>query len=152
MNESRFGNRTSRGPSQHQRRAAALISAVAILVVVAVFAAVFLSVHSVQLATEENSIHRLRAEAATLAATQLTLWKLENDADLQNALARAVYEGDTSFEADPLFKVSGDLAGATFSVDLWPGVDTVRLKASGVSGGVYYDRWAQMPLSLPPEE
>lgn len=133
---------------QHQprRRAAALISMIVILVVVAAFAAVFLSVHTAQLATEEHAIHRLRAQAATLAATHLTLWQLRNDPDLQNSLARVVYEGDTSFAADALFEVNGDLAGATFRVDVWPGADTVRLKSTGISGGVYYERWAQLAI------
>jgi hypothetical protein len=121
---------------------------VAILIVVAAFAGVFLSVHSAQLSTEEAGIHRLRAEAAALAATHLTLWELNNDPNLQDAMARVVDEGDTSFEAEPLIEVQGDLAGATFSVDVWPGDDTVRLKSTGVSGGVYYDRWAQMPVTL----
>jgi hypothetical protein len=121
---------------------------IVVLVVVAAFAAVFLSVHTAQLATEENSIHRLRAQAATLAGTHLTLWKLCNDSDLQEAMARVLCEGDTSFEVDPLFEVSGDLAGATFSVDVWPGPDTVRLKSTGISGGVYYERWAHMPMNI----
>jgi hypothetical protein len=151
MSEVTSRQRKRPGASPHCKRAAALISAVAILVVVAAFAAVFLSVHSAQLLAEEHSIHRLRAEAAALAATHLTLWKLENDADLQSAMARVVYEDDTSFAADPLFKVSGDLAGATFDVDVWPGPDTIRLKATGVSGGAYFRRWAHMPLELAEE-
>ena len=134
-------------PHHHRRNAAALVSVVEILIVVAAFAGVFLSVHSAQVSTEEAGIHRLRA-AAALAATHLTLWELGNDSDLRTAMARVVYEGDTSFEADPLIEVQGDLAGATFSVDVWPGDDTLRLKSTGVSGGVYYDRWAQMPLTL----
>lgn len=131
-----------------RRRAAALVSMVAILVVVAAFAAVFLSAHAAKVASEETGIHRLRAQAAAISATHLTLWELSNDSDLQDAIARVVYEGDTSFGADPLITVTGDLAGATFSVDVWPGDDTVRLKSRGISAGAYYDRWAQMPLTL----
>jgi len=130
---------------QVHRRAAALVSAVAILLVVAAFAAVFLSVHTAQLSAEQTAIHRLRAEAATMAGTHLALWKVSNEPDLQDAVARVVYEHDTSFEADPLFRFQGDLAGATFTVDLWPGADAVRLKATGVAGGAYFERWAHMP-------
>lgn len=135
-------------PPRHRQRGAALVSMVVILVVVAGFAAFFLSVHGAQVSIEEAGIHRLRAEAAAMAATHLTLWTLDNDSKLKDAMARVVREGDTSFEADPLFTVQGDLAGATFSVDVWPGADTVRLKSRGVSGGVYYDRWAQMPIGF----
>lgn len=135
--------------NRHQRTAAALVSVIAILVVVMAFAGVFLSVHSAQVSTEETAVHRLRAQAAALSATHLTLWKLSHDADLQGALARVVHEGDTSFEADPLIAVQGDLASATFTASVWPGADTVRLKSTGVSGGVYYDRWAQMPITPP---
>ena len=135
--------------SHHSRRkAAALVSVVAILLIVAAFAGVFLSVHTAQVSTEETGIHRLRAQAAALAAAHLTLWQLNNDSDLQDALARVVYEGDTSFGADPLFTVAGDLAGATFGVDVWPGAETVRLRSRGISGGVYYDRWSQMPMGF----
>jgi hypothetical protein len=136
------------GRQDAQRKAAALVSMVAILLIVAAFAGVFLNVHAVQLSTEETGIHRLRAQAAAQAATHLTLWELRNNADLQDAMARVVYEGDTSFGADPLFNVTGDLAGATFEVDVWPGVDTVRLKSRGICGGVYYDRWSQMPMGF----
>ena len=131
-----------------RRKAAALVSAVAILLVVAAFAGVFLSTHAAQLSTEEAGIHRLRAQAATMAATQLTLWELSNDSDLQEAMARVVYEDDTSFAADPLFLFQGDLAGATFSVDVWPGAETVRLRSRGVSGDMYFERWAHTPMQL----
>ena len=133
---------------RYQRRAAALVSVAAILVVVAAFAAVFLSVHSAQLSTRENAIHRLRAQAAAMGAAHLTLWKLSRDADWQAAMARPVHEGDTSFAADPLFTTKGDLAGATFIVEVWPGDDTVRLKCRAFSGGVFFDRWAQMPIQI----
>lgn len=129
-----------------RRSAAALISMVAILLIVSAFAGVFLSVHTAQVSTEEAGIHRLRAQAAAQAATQLTLWELGNDSDLRDSLARVVEEGDTSFAADPLITMTGDLAGATFDVDLWPGDDNVRLRSQGVSGGVYYERWAQVPF------
>jgi predicted PurR-regulated permease PerM len=132
------------------RRAAALVSAVVILVVVAAFATVILSVHNTQITTLAEQIQRLRAQAATAAATQLTLWKLRHDADLQDAVARAVQEHDTSFEAPALFSVSGNLAGATFSAELWPGPDTVRIRAVGTAGGVYDQCWGQMPIQLPP--
>jgi Tfp pilus assembly protein PilX len=133
---------------RHNRghRGAALVSVVAILLIVAAFAGVFLSVHTAQISTEEAGIHRLRAQAAAQAATQLALWQLQNDADLLDAVARVVHEGDTSFAADPLITVTGDLAGATFGTDLWPGPDTVRLRSTGVSGGTYYTRWAQMSI------
>ncbi len=133
---------------RHRRPAAALISAVAILVIVAAFAAVFLSVHSTQVSTAETAIHRLRAEAAALAAAQLTLWDVRHDTGQKQAIARVVQEGDTSFQTTPLFQVDGNLAGATFHVDLWPGADTVRLKTVAQSGGVYFERWAQMPIRL----
>ncbi len=131
-----------------RRKAAALVSAVAILLVVAAFAGLFLSTHAAQLSTEEAGIHRLRAQAATMAATQLTLWELSNDSDLQEDMARVVYEGDTSFAADPLFLFQGDLAGATFSVAVWPGAETVRLRSRGTSGGAYFERWAHTPMQL----
>lgn len=136
----------ARPPSR--RPAAALISAVAILLVVAVFAAVFLSVHSTQVSTAELAVCRLRAEAAALAATQLTLWKLNQDSGQQADIARVVYEHDTSYQATPLFKIDGDLAGATFHVDLWPGENRVRLKTVAQCGGVYFQRWAQAPIRL----
>jgi len=128
------------------RKGAALVSAVAILLVVVAFAGVFLSVHIAQVSSTESGIHRLRAQAAAMAATHLTLWQLSSDSDLQDAMARVVAEGDTSFSADPLFHLTGDLAGATFYVDVWPGVEAVRVRSRGVSGGAYYDRWGQMPL------
>jgi hypothetical protein len=121
---------------------------VALLVVVAAFAAVFLSVHTAQLSIEETGINRLRAEAAALAATHLTLWQLSTNADLQKSMARVVYEGDTSFSVDPLFHFQGDLAGATFDAAVWPGADNVRLKTTAVCGGVYFERWAHMPMQL----
>ena len=133
---------------RHRRPAAALVSAIAILVVVTAFAALLLSVHGVHVSTAEGGIHRLRAEAAALAATQLALWDLSNDADLQAALARVVYEDDASFEVDPLVHVQGDLAGATFAVDVWPGEESVRLQSHGISGGYHVQRWTQMPLRL----
>lgn len=140
--------RARRPPYACRRKAAALVSAVAILLIVAAFAGVFLSVHTAQLSTEETAIHRLRAQAAAMAATHLTLWELNTDSELQAAVGRVVYEGDTSFEADPLFSVQGDLAGATFNVDVWPGADTVRLRSRGTSGGVYFERWAHSPMQL----
>lgn len=132
----------------HQRRAAALVSAVAILVVVAAFTALFLSIHATQLTDYESGFRRLRAEAAAVAGTHLALWRISNDTDLQESLARPVFEKDTSFDADPVLTFNGDLAGATFQALAWPGDDTVRLKTTGVSGGVYSARWAQMPLTL----
>jgi hypothetical protein len=130
------------------RRAAALISAIALLVAVGVLAACLLSVHATQVSTEEGGIQHLRASAAAMAATHLTLWTLSNEAAYQDAMARVVFEGDTSFETTPLFQITGDLAGATFNVDVWPGADTVRLKARGIAGGYYLDRWTQMPITL----
>jgi hypothetical protein len=121
---------------------------VAILVVVAGFAGFFMSVHSAQISTEAAGIHRLRAQAAAMSAAQVTLWKISNDVKLQEALARVVHEGDTSFGTTPLFTVQGDLAGATFSVEVWPGDDTLRLKSTGVSGGTYHTQWAQIPMQL----
>jgi predicted PurR-regulated permease PerM len=140
----------TRVPVPPPRRAAALVSAVVILVVVAAFAAVVLSVHNTQITTLAEQTRRLRAQAATAAATHLTLWKLRHDADLQNAVARVVKENDTSFGAPALFTITGNLAGATFSAELWPGPDTVRIRAVGTSGGVYDERWGQMPIQLPP--
>ena len=133
---------------RQQRRAAALVSAVAILVIVAAFSALYLSVHATHVSTAEAEINRLRAQAAALAATQLTLWSLSHDTAQQAAVARVVYEHDTSFATTPLFQVNGDLAGATFHVDLWPGEDAVRLKTTASTGGAYFTRWAQMPLTL----
>ena len=132
----------------HHRRAAALVSAVAILLVVAAFAGLFLSVHATHVSTAEAEINRLRAQAAALAATQLTLWNLSHDTAQQADVARVVYEHDTSFAAKPLFQIDGSLAGAAFHVDLWPGEDRVRLKTTANAGGVYFTRWAQMPLAL----
>jgi Tfp pilus assembly protein PilX len=134
--------------SQRQRTSAALVSVVAILLVVAAFAGVFLSVHTAQVSITETGIHRLRAQAAAMAATHLTLWQLSNDSDLQDAIGRVVSEGDTSFDTDPLFHLTGDLAGATFDVDVWPGVEVVRVRSRGVSGGAYYDRWGEMALGV----
>ena len=135
----RFGNRRTRG--------VAMVSAVMILLIVAVVAAVLLSVKSTTVSAQKVEIRRLRAEAAAMAATQLTLWRLGNDVDLETALTRVACEGDTSFDETPLFQFTGDLAGATFVVDVWPGADTVRLKSSAVSGGAYFERWAQIRLS-----
>ncbi|GEM_PF-6588413 len=133
-----------------RRTAAALVSAVAILLVTSAFAALVLSVHAAQVSSAEAAISRLRAEAAALAATHLTLWNLTQDEARKNDLARVIHQGDTSFEASPLFKVDGDLAGATFHVDLWPGQNCVRLKVTGQSAGVHFQRWAQMPAQLNP--
>ncbi len=131
-----------------RRKATALVSVIAILLIVAAFAGVFLSTHAAQISTETAGIHRLRAQAAAMAATHLTVWDLNNDDDLRGAMGRVVCEDDTSFDADPLFSVTGDLAGATFSVDVWPGPDTARLKTTGISGGVYYERWTHTPTML----
>lgn len=133
------GNRRTRG--------VAMVSAVTILLIVAVVAAVLLSVKSTTVSAQKVAIRRLRAEAAAMAGTHLTLWRLGNDVDLEMDLARVVCEGDTSFDETPLFQFSGDLAGATFVVDVWPGADTVRLKSSAASGGAYFERWAQIRLS-----
>jgi len=119
---------------------------VVILVIVTAFAALFLSVRTAQLSTEETAIRRLRAEAAALAGIHLTLRQVARNADWQAALARVVHEGDTSFAAEPLFTISGDISGATFTVAAWPGPDTLRLRAEGVCGGVHVERWAQSPL------
>jgi hypothetical protein len=127
-----------------------LVSAFAILLLVAAFAAVFLSVHTAHVSVTELEMHRLRAEAAGMAATQLTLWRLTTDADQQDPIARVVYEHDTSFTTTPLFQTDGSLAGATFHVDLWPGEDTVRLKTVASCHGAYFQRWAQMPIRLAP--
>jgi hypothetical protein len=132
----------------HRRRAAALMSAVAILLVVAAFAGLFLSVHATHVSTVENEINRLRAQAAAVAATQLTLWKLNYDTTQKANVARVVHEHDTSFATTPLFQIDGTLARAAFHVDLWPGEDCVRLKTTANAGGVYCTRWAQMPLAL----
>jgi hypothetical protein len=133
---------------RYRRNAAALVSAIAVLLVVAGFAAVILSVHGAHVSTAESAVCRLRAEAAAMGATQLTLWSLRQDADQQADIARVVSAHDTSFQATPLFQVDGDLAGATFHVDLWPGEDTVRLKTVAQCGGVYFQRWAQMSIRL----
>jgi Tfp pilus assembly protein PilX len=131
-----------------ERRGAALVGALAILLVVAGFAGLLLSVHSTHVGTAELAVQRLRAEAAALAAAQLTLWNVEHDPNMQQALAAALQAGDTSFAATPLIQTQGDLAGATFRVDLWPGPDTIRLRATGTSGGAAFVRWAQMPMEL----
>lgn len=131
-----------------QRRAAALISAVALLLIMAVFAALFLNMHSTHIASTELAVHRLRAQAAALAATQLTLWSVQRDPNLQSALAHAVQRGDTSFDSTPLIRADGNLAGASFHVELWPGPDTARVRAIGTSGGVEFERWTQMPIVL----
>ncbi len=126
---------------------AALISAIVLLVIISAVAALLLSVHTAQLSSETAGVQRLRAEAAALAASQLTLWKIGSDSGLKSDLSRVVYENDTSFSATPLFQVTGDLVGASFVVDVWPGPDTLRLKSRGVSGGYYYDRWSHMPMA-----
>lgn len=135
-----------RGASQ--RRAAALISAIAILLIMAAFAAMFLDVHSTHVSSTELAVHRLRAEAAALAATQLTLWSVQRDPNLQSALARVIQQGDTSFDTTPLIRVDGNLTGVAFRVELWPGPDTARVRAVGTSGSVEFERWTQMPIVL----
>ena len=130
------------------RKAAALVSMIVLLVVVATFAGVFLNVHDTRVALEETAVQRLRAQAAALAATQITLRQLKHNAVLQADLARVVYEGDTAFDAPPLYQIRGELTGTQFLVEVWPGSDAVRLKATGISDGVYYERWTQMPLRL----
>jgi hypothetical protein len=134
---------------RHRRRGAALVSAVVILIVVAAFSAVFLSVHSTQVTTIGDCVGRLRAQAASNAATHLLLWQLRRDPNLQDAVARVVKEGDTSFALPALFNVQGSLADATFTAELWPGPDTVRVRAVGQSNGAFDVRWAQMPIVLP---
>lgn len=139
---------SSQLPRRRPRRAAALVSAVAILLVVSAFAALLLSVHSVQLFTNEAGLQRLRAHAAALSGTHLALWRLHHDTDLQEALARAVQAADTSYAAEPLFHFSGALAGAAFETDVWPGADRVRVRSTGRAGQARVLRWAQMPIVL----
>jgi len=134
--------------ARKHKRGAALVSAVVLLVAVAVLAGVFLSVQTAGLSAQEAEVQRLRGIAAAAGATQLTLWQITQSDDYQNALARVVREGDTSLEADPLFHVSGDLVGANFDVDIWPGAEALRVRASAAAGGVRVERWAQYPLYL----
>ena len=124
-----------------------MVSAIALLLIIATVAAVLLSVKSAAVSTQKAEIQRLRAAAAAMGATQLALWRIGNDNDLALDLARVVCEGDTSFDATSLFQFTGDLAGATFTVDVWPGADTVRLRSVGIAGGNYFERWAQIPLT-----
>jgi hypothetical protein len=138
----------SRKPHLHRRRGAALVSAVAILLIVAAFAGLFLSTHSTHVATAEAQINRLRAQAAALGATQLVLWNLSHDSSQQANVARVVYEHDTSYSAKPLFQTDGTFSGTAFHVDLWPGEDAVRACATGNAGGAYSTVWAQLPLTV----
>lgn len=130
------------------RGAAALVSMIVILVAVATFAGVFLNMHDARISIEEAAVGRLRAQAAALAATHITLWQLKHNTVLQADLERVVYERDTSYDAPPLYEIRGELTGTIFHVSVWPGDDAVRLKARGISGGSYYDRWTQIPLRL----
>lgn len=137
---------TKRG--KKHRKAAALVSMIVLLVVVATFAGVFLNAHDARVALEEAGVQRLRAEAAAMAATHITLWQLKNNSVLRADLARVVYENDTAYDAPPLYEIAGELTGTEFQVAVWPGPDSVRLRTRGISDGVYYERWTQMPLRL----
>ena len=131
-----------------ERRSAALVSMIVLLVVVATFAGVFLNAHDARVALEEAGIQRLRAEATAMGATHIVLWQLKNNSVLQADMARVVYEGDTAFDTTPIYEIVGDLTGTTFEIDVWPGSDSVRLRARGISEGVHYERWTQIPLRL----
>ncbi len=136
------------GPRGRGRRAAALISAIAILLIVAAFSALCLSVFAAQISIEQAGVQRLRAEAAAMAGTHLALWQIGNDSDLANCLARSVAEDDTSFDTTPLITVDGELLGAAFTVDVWPGEDMARVRSQASAGAVSYVRWTQIPLVL----
>jgi hypothetical protein len=131
-----------------RKSAAALVSMIVILVAVAAFAGAFLNVHDTRVALEEAGVQRLRAEAAAMAATHITLRQLKTNSVLQADMARVVYEKDTAFDAPPLYEIAGDLTGTVFQIAVWPGLDSVRLRARGISDGVYYERWTQMPMRL----
>ena len=128
-------------------RGVAMVSAIALLLIIGTVAAVLLSVKSAAVSTQKAEVQRLRAAAAAMGATQLAVWQIGNDNVLALDLARVVCEGDTSFNATSLFQFDGDLAGANFTVEVWPGADTVRLKSLASAGGNYFERWAQIPLT-----
>jgi hypothetical protein len=132
----------------HRKRAAALISAVAILLIAATFAALLLSVHTAQLSTGTQLVQRTRADAAARGGLQLALWRLHHDSDLQNCLAKALDANDTSYAASPLIQVNGTLPGAAFHTDIWPGPTKVRIRATATAGDAAGECWAQVPLSM----
>ena len=140
--------------NRHCRRGTALITAVVLLLVMATLSATVLSMRTTEVSMDVDAVHRLRADAAALGALQLTARTLHSDADLQAALAVVIdHEGDTWLSgADPLFQVTGELAGVSFVVDVWPRLDEVRLRASAVSNGVHRERWSRLALSHGPKK
>jgi hypothetical protein len=103
-----------------------------------------LSMRAADLAVDAAAVRRARADAAALGALQLATRTILDDTKLQEALALVTEkEGDTWLAgSDPLLQFTGELTGATFTVEVWPRPYELRLRALGVCDGVYQERWS----------
>lgn len=125
-------------------RGAALISAVVILLIVALFTATTLALRSNQASTQTLRVQRVQAEAAAQGALQLAAWHVQNHAELRTALSAATAHDDVSPAAPPLYRFTGALGGSTFEAAVWPTAGAVRIQSIGRCGPVRAERWSQI--------
>lgn len=140
--------------SKHTRPGTALITAVVLLLIMATISATVLSMRTTDVCMDIDAIRAMRADAAALGALQLCAWTLQNDTDLQTALAAAHEQGEDTWlkGSKPLFQITGELSGATFTVNVWPRPDEVRLQARAVLDGVYRERWSHITVTKDKEK
>lgn len=132
-----------------RRRAAALITAIVLLVAIAAITSAVLPSHTAEVSATTASALHLRAEAAALSGLHVAIHRLRNDPALAAALARAIAENDTSLSAPPLITFEGAHGGATWTVRVWPRSGELRIEATGEAAGSYVTRWARIPVTLP---
>lgn len=132
---------------RRRARGAALVSAVLILLIVALFAATTLALRSNQASTQTLRVQRVQAEAAARGALQLAAWHLQNNAELRTALSAATAHDDLSPGAPALYRFSGALGVSTFEAAVWPVSGAVRIQATARCGPVRTEHWSQVTLS-----
>jgi len=132
-----------------QRRGAALIAVIVLLVAAAVLAFGLLSATGNDLAVQSLAAQRLRAEAAALSGLQLTAWQIANDEDLQQQISDAYENAQGSGEPTFIQTFQGTLGAGQYTVDVELLNSALRLHATGVFGECYADCWAS--LSVKPD-
>ncbi|MBN2445849.1 MAG: hypothetical protein JXO22_03945 [Phycisphaerae bacterium] len=137
-----------------KRPGAALITALALLLVMGVITVTVLNMRTVDMQVDTDAVQQLRARAAAAAGLQLAAWTVENRSDLQEDIAMVIdQEGDTwQVGSDALIEVNGTLAGATFAVEIWPRTDELRLRSHGTAAGCHSECWTRMPVTMSEEE
>ncbi len=139
----------SAGRRHTRRDAAALITAIVLLVMLSAITGVVLPSRTAQVTQATQDVLHLRAEAAALSGLHVAIHRLRNDATLAAVLSRAIAENDTSLTAPPLVTFNGTHGGATWTVRVWPRSGELRIEASAEAAGSYVTRWARVPVTLP---